>query len=94
MEGIVKRQDWVWMFLKAFGIWLIAQAAISIPRLVWLGVRSFGEYSTWESADMFYTSLEVAGVQASLGFYFLLGGKLVLRIITPKTIEYPGTSMP
>jgi hypothetical protein len=89
----MKKQDWVWVFLKALGIWLIVQAVIRLPHLIWLGTNTFGEYSTWESAMMFYTSLEIAGVQASLGFYFLLGGKLVMRLVTPKSLEYPGTKM-
>jgi hypothetical protein len=74
----MNRNDWLWIVIKAFGLYLVVEAALRLPNFVFLfsGRPGSGEQALLVSLNF--------GVHAILGLYLLKSGRLIYRLIPPE----------
>jgi hypothetical protein len=69
------RKDWVWVVVKAFGVYLGVETLVAVPGMLMVlsnlpssGQALFGFFSSFL-------------IKAALSFYLLRSGRLVFRLI-------------
>jgi hypothetical protein len=86
----MNRQDWIWIFLKAFGIYLLINAVIDLPYIIYTVITvvsssaELGGYSA-KLGTVITSTLLTFGLRFGAGLYFILSGRYLLRLIFPAT---------
>jgi hypothetical protein len=73
----MSRKDWIWVIIKAIGIYFGVETVLSLPALLMI----FSPRAN--PVDILTMALPRVILQGALSLYLLKGGNLVFRLIGP-----------